>query len=102
MLRVRVRGASHPQPAKMPRGLLALRTLRKADRAPWRGPTKRYDILKEGRAIPFTPGLRHTPRWIPVHRLIGRDWSQQAATGPEPGTQPKPGPKPEPTPTGQQ
>ena len=48
VLLVRVRGVSHPLPAKMPRGRLALRALRKADRAPWRGPTKRYDILKEG------------------------------------------------------
>jgi hypothetical protein len=52
-------------------------------------------------AIPFIPGLRDIPRWIPVHRLIWRDWNQQAATGPEPGTQPEPRPKPEPTPTGQ-
>jgi hypothetical protein len=48
VLLVRVRGVSHPLPAKMPHGRLALRALRKADRAPWRGPTKRYDILKEG------------------------------------------------------
>jgi hypothetical protein len=48
VLLVRVRGVSHPLPAKMPRGRLALRALRKADRAPWRGPTRRYDILKEG------------------------------------------------------
>src|SRR5579862_4454025 len=48
VLLVRVRGVSHPLPAKMPRGRLALTALRRADRAPWRGPTKRYDILKEG------------------------------------------------------
>jgi hypothetical protein len=48
VLLVRVRGVSHPLPAKMPRGRLALRALRKADRAPWRGPARRYDILKEG------------------------------------------------------
>ena len=24
--------------------------------------------------IPFIPGLRSIPRWIPVHRLIWRDW----------------------------
>jgi hypothetical protein len=52
--------------------------------------------------IPFIPGLRDIPRWIPVHRLIWRDWGHQAATGPEPGTQPEPGPKPESTPAGQQ
>jgi hypothetical protein len=52
-------------------------------------------------AIPFIPGLRDIPRWIPVHRLIWRDWGQQAATEPEAGTQPEPGPKPAPTPAGQ-
>jgi hypothetical protein len=52
-------------------------------------------------AIPFIPGLRDIPRWIPVHRLIWRDWNRQSATRPEHGTQPEPGPKPEPTPAGQ-
>jgi hypothetical protein len=51
--------------------------------------------------IPFIPALRDIPRWIPVHRLIWRDWNQQAATGPEPGTQPEPGSKPESTPAEQ-
>jgi hypothetical protein len=51
--------------------------------------------------IPFIPGLRDIPRWIPVHRLIWRDWNKQAMTGPEPGSKPEPGPKPEPTPAGQ-
>jgi Cytochrome b(N-terminal)/b6/petB len=48
VLLVRVRGVSHPLPAVRPRGLAARRSARAADRAPWRGPTKRYDILKEG------------------------------------------------------
>ena len=38
-------------------------------------------------AIPFIPGLRDIPRWIPVHRLIWRNWNQQSA-GPEPAAQP--------------
>jgi hypothetical protein len=25
-------------------------------------------------AIPFLPGLRDIPRWVPVHRLIWRNW----------------------------
>ena len=29
--------------------------------------------------IPFIPGLRDIPRWIPVHRLIWRNWGQEAA-----------------------
>jgi Cytochrome b(N-terminal)/b6/petB len=48
VLMVRVRGVSHPLPAVQPRGLAARRAARAADRAPWRGPTRRYDILKEG------------------------------------------------------
>jgi hypothetical protein len=58
-------------------------------------------------AIPFIPGLRDIPRWIPVHRLIWRDWNRQTTSKPEPGTQPQPQPqpqprpKPEPTPAGQ-
>ena len=44
-------------------------------------------------AIPFIPGLRDIPRWIPVHRLIWRNWNQEA---PQPAAQPDSGPKPEP------
>ena len=31
--------------------------------------------------IPFLPGLRDIPRWIPGPRLIWRDWNQKAASG---------------------
>jgi Cytochrome b(N-terminal)/b6/petB len=48
VLLVRIRGVSHPLPAARPRGLAARRAARAADAAPWRGPTRRYDILKEG------------------------------------------------------
>ena len=44
--------------------------------------------------VPFIPGLRDIPRWIPVHRLIWRDWNQQSAAGP--AGQPEPGPRPQP------
>ena len=44
--------------------------------------------------IPFIPGLRDIPRWIPVHRLVWRNWNQQAAAGPT--AQSEPGPTPEP------
>ena len=42
-------------------------------------------------AIPFIPGLRDIPRWIPVHRLIWRDWNRRSA-GPvdQPGAKPEP------------
>lgn len=29
--------------------------------------------------LPFIPGLRSIPRWIPVHRLIWRDWYRRQA-----------------------
>jgi hypothetical protein len=47
--------------------------------------------------IPFIPGLRDIPRWIPLHRLVWRDWNQQAAAGSAgPAGQPETGPRPEP------
>ncbi|MBO0815149.1 MAG: cytochrome b N-terminal domain-containing protein [Actinobacteria bacterium] len=50
VLLVRVRGVSHPLPAKRAgwRDRAARRAAKEADAAPWRGPTRRYDILKEG------------------------------------------------------
>ncbi len=53
ILLVRVRGVSHPLPATLStpgRGSLRQRrrALAHADAAPWRGATRRYDILKEG------------------------------------------------------
>jgi hypothetical protein len=59
ILLVRVRGVSRPLPAAMPRFKLTSphewranasqrRAARAAEAAPWRGPTRRYDILKEG------------------------------------------------------
>jgi Cytochrome b(N-terminal)/b6/petB len=51
VLLVRHRGVSHPLPATRPtwrERRAASAANRAADRAPWRGPTKRYDILKEG------------------------------------------------------
>jgi Cytochrome b(N-terminal)/b6/petB len=50
VLMVRVRGVSHPLPARNIswRDRAARRTARQADAGPWRGRTRRYDILKEG------------------------------------------------------
>ncbi len=28
-------------------------------------------------AVPFIPGLRDIPRWVPVHRLVWRDWNRR-------------------------
>src|SRR6202035_2269889 len=47
VLLVRHRGVSHPLPTTRPTWR-ERRADRAADRAPWRGPTTRYDILKEG------------------------------------------------------
>ena len=30
-------------------------------------------------AVPFLPGLRDIPRWIPVHRLVWREWNRTGA-----------------------
>src|SRR5579875_1287344 len=62
VLLVRVRGVSRPLPARRPRGIRARRAARAADAAPWRGRTRRYDILKEGAiasavALVLTVGL---------------------------------------------
>jgi len=50
VLLVRVRGVSHPLPEKRSsvRGRAARTAAAAADAGPWRGPNRRYDILKEG------------------------------------------------------
>jgi hypothetical protein len=53
ILLVRVRGVSHPLPASTSAAdagsrRARMRALAKADAAPWRGPTRRYDLIKEG------------------------------------------------------
>ena len=73
VLLVRIRGVSHPLESAMPRFEVSKprtwlgtaserRAARAADAAPWRGPTRRYDILKEGAiaglvALVLTVGL---------------------------------------------
>ncbi len=50
VLLVRVRGVSHPLPERRTalRGRAARTTAAAGDAGPWRGPNRRYDILKEG------------------------------------------------------
>jgi hypothetical protein len=50
VLLVRVRGVSHPLPAQRTplRGRAARKAAAAEDAGPWRGPNRRYDILKEG------------------------------------------------------
>lgn len=50
VLLVRVRGVSHPLPARRVRGRDARRAAAAADAAEWSGPTRRYDIVKEAAA----------------------------------------------------
>src|SRR5690242_5065542 len=74
VLLVRKRGVSRPLPATRPRTRAERRAAAKADRAAWRGPTKRYDILKEGTiavvvalALTFTlAGLLSSPNVPPI------------------------------------
>ncbi|HEY4461877.1 MAG TPA: cytochrome b N-terminal domain-containing protein [Streptosporangiaceae bacterium] len=83
VLLVRVRGVSHPLPTTRPRGLRARRAARAADAAAWRGPTRRYDILKEGTiagvvvlALTFgLAGLLSSPNVPPV---TVKSWVQVA------------------------
>ena len=83
VLLVRVRGVSHPLPVSRPRGVAARRAAWAADRAAWRGPTRRYDILKEGTiasvvvlALTFgLAGLLSSPNVPPV---TVRSWVQVA------------------------
>ncbi len=60
ILLVRVRGVSHPLPARRVswRDRAGRKAAAAADAGPWRGPTRKYDILKEGTiAVLITTGL---------------------------------------------
>jgi hypothetical protein len=83
VLLVRVRGVSHPLPVTRPRGLAARRAAAKADRAAWRGPTRRYDILKEGTIatvviLVLTIGLASLLSSPDVPPVTVRSWTQVA------------------------
>jgi hypothetical protein len=83
VLLVRVRGVAHP----LPEGRLALRAERReaarAEAAEWRGPTRRYDILKEGATatvvvtvfVFLLAGLLSSPNEPPV---TVQTWSRAA------------------------
>jgi len=83
VLLVRIHGVSHPLPVSRPRGLTARRAAMKADRAAWRGPTKRYDILKEGSIatlviLVLTVGLASLLSSPDVPPVTVRSWTQVA------------------------
>jgi hypothetical protein len=56
ILLVRMRGVSHPLPVTRVRGRQARKAAAAADARPWRGPTRRYDILKEATAATLIVG----------------------------------------------
>jgi len=85
VLMVRVRGVSHPLPARTRwRRTRAERAAqRAADAAPWRGPTRRYDILKEGTiavlvALVLTVGLASVLSSPDVPPVTVQSWAQVA------------------------
>jgi len=83
VLLVRMRGVSHPLPVSRPRGLAARRAAARADRAAWRGPTRRYDILKEGTIatlviLALTFGLAGLLSSPDVPAVTVRSWVQVA------------------------
>jgi Cytochrome b(N-terminal)/b6/petB len=56
ILLVRVRGVSHPLPEKPAWGRAERKAAAAADAGPWRGPNRRYDILKEGAVATLVVG----------------------------------------------
>jgi len=85
VLLVRVRGVSHPLPASRPsfRFRPRPRAERAADAATWRGPTRRYDILKEGTiaglvALALTVGLAAVLSSPDVPPVTVQSWVQVA------------------------
>ena len=86
ILLVRMRGVSHPLPATPPfwrRSRTERLAQRAADAASWRGPTRRYDILKEAAvaalvALILTVGLAATLSSPDLPPLTVRSWVQVA------------------------
>ena len=81
VLLVRMRGVSHPLPARAT--WRRSRAERAADAAPWRGPTRRYDILKEGAiasliALAVTVGLAAVISSPDVPPVTLQSWVQVA------------------------
>lgn len=53
VLMVRVRGVVHPLPQKRIRGKVARQVLARSDAGDWKGPTRKYDIIKEASLATF-------------------------------------------------
>jgi Cytochrome b(N-terminal)/b6/petB len=56
ILLVRARGVSHPLPERAVGGRAARKAAAASDAGPWRGPSRRYDILKEGTVATLVVG----------------------------------------------
>jgi len=88
VLMVRARGVSHPLPASRPsfrlrRPRAERLAERAADAAPWRGPTRQYDILKEGTiaglvALILTVGLASVLSSPDVPPVTVQSWARVA------------------------
>jgi len=83
VLLVRFRGVSHPLPRRAVRDRAARRAAAAADAAPWRGRTRRYDILKEGTvavvvALALTLGLAALLSSPDVPSVTVQSWSRIA------------------------
>jgi hypothetical protein len=86
VLLVRMRGVSHPLPARTAwrrRTRADRQAQRAANAAPWRGPTRRYDIVKEGAiaslvALTVTVGLAAVLSSPDAPPVTVRSWVQVA------------------------
>lgn len=85
VLLVRIRGVSRPLPSGPPwrESRADRRARRAAEAAPWRGPTRRYDILKEGAiaslvALAVTVGLAAVASSPDMPPVTVRSWVQVA------------------------
>jgi hypothetical protein len=83
VLMVRVRGVAHPLPSGRPSWRPQSRVERAADKARWRGATRRYDILKEATiatliATVLTVGLAAVLSSPDVPPVTVRSWVQVA------------------------
>ena len=96
VLLVRVRGVAHPLPVHRVRGRAARRAAADADAAEWRGPTRRYDIVKEATVavlvalvlVAAPRGLLSSPDVPPVTVASGRSWRRPTSWPPPPPSWP--------------
>ena len=81
ILLVRVRGVSHPLPQTRAKGRAARKAAAAQDARPWRGPTRRYDIIKEAAAATALVGTLTLRPGRPAV-LAGHPGGHRAGLGP--------------------